>query len=523
MNLQVHDVPQLPITLENRPQQMKLNRTMLSSIILLPFLYSGSDHPSQLQQVQQRGSMTLLTRNGASSYYLDANGPTGPEYELVRQFSQYLGVTLEVEVADAFSRLGAKLNAGKGDLIAANLARTRTQELAFNFGPDYLQTQILVIRQRGAAHIAKLSDLVGLKVMVLAGSSYEETLQSARKDYPGLSWETRDDVSIEDLLLAVADAAIDVTLVDSNIYTINKPYYPRIEAAFTIDDSVPHAWAFRRGADDSLAQQARAFMLQMKDAGRLATLLERFHAASEGLDQPGMLQFVRNTRARLPPLIEVFRAAGDAYKIDWRLLAAVGYQESKWDPTAASYTGVRGIMMLTEQTAQQLGVVDRLDPSQSIDGGARYIVRLRARLPERIPEPDRTWMALAAYNMGMGHLRDARKLAQHQGLNPDLWSDVSQSLGLLSQEKWYSQTQHGYARGFEARLFVHNIRRYHETLVWMESREHPLLLTQNALRAQARSYKTYTPIARQRATARWHSSGGIDQRVGPGRLLMGWL
>jgi membrane-bound lytic murein transglycosylase F len=468
-------------------QLTKFAWAVLSGIALLPFLYSGSDHPSLLQQVQQRGSMTLLTRNGASSYYLDGNGPTGPEYELVRQFSQYLGVTLEVEVAASFGRLGAMLNTGKGDLIAANLARTGKQELAFNFGPDYLQTQILVIRRRGAAHIAKLSDLVGLKVMVLAGSSYEETLQSARKDYPGLSWETRDDVGIEDLLLAVADAAIDVTLVDSNIYAINKPYYPRIEAAFTIEDSMPHAWAFRRGADDSLAQQARAFMLQMKDAGRLAALMDRFHTASEGLDHPGMLQFVRDARARLPALIEVFRAVGNTYEIDWRLLAAVGYQESKWDPTAASYTGVRGIMMLTEQTAQQLGVADRLDPSQSIDGGARYIVRLRARLPQRIPEPDRTWMALAAYNMGMGHLRDARKLALDQGLNPDSWSDVSRSLGLLSQEKWHSQTQHGYARGFEARIFVHNIKRYHETLVWMESREHPLLLTQNALRAQARN------------------------------------
>lgn len=474
---------------------MKLNWALLSGIVLLPLLYSGNDQPSQLEQIQQRGSMTLLTRNGASSYYLDGHGPTGPEYELVRQFSLYLGVALEVEVADAFSHLGAMLDAGKGDLIAANLTRTGTRELAFNYGPDYLQTQTLVIRRRGAVHIANLSDLVGLKVMVLSGSSYAETLQTARKEYPGLSWETRDDVGIEDLLLAVADEAIDVTLVDSNIYALNKAYYPRIEAAFTIDGSVPHAWAFRRGSDDSLVEQARAFMLQAQDAGRLAALTDRFYAARERLDQPGMLHFLHNTRARLPRLIEVFRVAGDAYKIDWRLLAAVGYQESKWDPAASSYTGVRGIMMLTEQTAQQLGVDNRLDPAQSIDGGARYIVRLRARLPGGIPEPDRTWMALAAYNMGMGHLRDARKLAQHQGLSPDSWSDVSQSLDLLSQKKWYSQTQHGYARGFEARTFVNNIRRYHDILVWMESRKHPLLVTQNVFRAQARLHVKFQPQA----------------------------
>lgn len=451
---------------------------LLSGIALLPFLYSGNDHPSQLQQTQQRGSMTLLTRNGASSYYLGVNGPTGPEYELVRQFSRFLDVVLEVEVVDAFGQLNGLLNAGKGELIAANLTRTPARELLYNFGPDYLETQILAIHRRGGRPIANLGDLVGLKVMVIASSSYEEELESARKVFPDLSWESRNDVGIEDLLLAVSDEAIDVTLVDSNIYSINQAFYPDIESAFVVEESVPHAWAFRPGADDSLAEQARMFMLQAREDGRLAGIIDRFYTVDERLDQVGMFHFLRRARENLPQLIEVFREAGNAYGIDWRLLAAVGYQESHWDPEASSYTGVRGIMMLTEQTAEQLGVDDRLDPVQSIDGGARYIMRLRDRLPSRIREPDRTWMALAAYNLGMGHLHDARKLTEKQGLDPDSWVDVKSTLGLLSQEKWHSQTRHGYARGFEAKLFVENIRRYYEILVWMETREHPLMLTQ---------------------------------------------
>jgi membrane-bound lytic murein transglycosylase F len=207
--------------------------------------------------------------------------------------------------------------------------------------------------------------------------------------------------------------------------------------------------------------------------------MDRFYSVDEQLDQVGMYHFLARARERLPMLVEDFRIAGETYDIDWRLLAAVGYQESHWDPDASSYTGVRGIMMLTEQTAEQLGVDDRLDPAQSIDGGARYLVRLRDRLPTRIPEPDRTWMALAAYNMGMGHLRDARRLTQARGLDPDSWQDVSSSLDLLSQEKWHSQTRHGYARGFEAKLFVSNIQRYYETLVWMDTREHPLMVAQS--------------------------------------------
>jgi len=451
---------------------------LLSGIVLLPFLYSGEDHPSQLQQVMQRGSITLLTRNGASSYYLDAAGPTGPEYELVRQFSRYLGVALEVEVADSYSQLHSMLDGRKGDLIAANLSRTAARELIFNFGPDYQQTQTLVVTRRGAGPPKDFGDLVGRRIMVLAASSYEETLQAAHKSLPGLSWETRDDVGIEDLLLAVADQAIDVTLVDSSVYAINKAYYPRVQAAFAVEAVVPHAWAFPRGSDDSLAQKARAFMLQARESGRLAALLDAFYADRQELDQLGMLEFLRNARTRLPQLIEVFREAGNAVSLDWRLLAAVGYQESNWDPAASSFTGVRGIMMLTEQTARQLGVDDRLDPVQSIGGGARYISRLRSRLPARIPEPDRTWMALAAYNIGMGHLRDARRLTQKRGLNPDRWADVSTSLDLLSQEKWYSQTIYGYARGLEAKKYVEHIQRYYQTLVWMDSREHPLLVTQ---------------------------------------------
>jgi len=456
---------------------MKCSWTLLSGIVLLPLLYSGEDRPSQLQQVQQRGSMTLLTRNGASSYFLDADGPTGPEYELVRQFSRYLNVALNVEVAHTFASLSTMLNARKGELIAANLTRTRSRERAFNFGPDYLQTQILVIRRHGAGKLDSLADLAGLKLMVISGTSYEEALETARNDIPGLEWESRDDVGIEDLLLAVADKAIDATLVDSNIYAINKTFYPRIEVAFTIEDPVPHAWAFPRGSDDSLAQQARVFLLQQEETGHLESLMQKFYAETERLERPRMFHFLQDVRTKLPHLIDLFRNSAKTNQVDWRLLAAVGYQESNWDPVAESVTGVRGIMMLTEQTALQLGVDDRLDAAQSIEGGARYLARLRSRLPARIPEPDRTWMALAAYNMGMGHLRDARVLAQKQGLDPDRWSDVMAVLDLLSLEKWYSQTHHGYARGFEAKAYVENIRRFYEVLVWMESREHPLLVT----------------------------------------------
>ncbi len=453
-------------------------KSALTALVALPFLLSGNDRPTWLDQVLQRGSLTILTRNGASTYYLGPDGPTGPEVELAREFADYLGVELQIEVADAFAQLAVMLAQRKGELIAANLTRTPERELRFNFGPDYLETSTVVVYRRGQPQPESLAELVGRKIMVIAGSSYEETLRAAQMDLPGLEWEPRADVGMEDLLLAVADGAIDATLVDTNIYELSKPYYPRIDAAFTLPGTLPHAWAFPPGSDDSLVQKARAFLRQIEHNGRLAALHQAFYATGERMDRVGMFQFLRQVRVRLPPLIPVFREVGEAYDIDWRLLAAIGYQESHWDPEASSYTGVRGIMMLTERTATAMGLTDRLDPRQSIDGGARYLLRLRERIPDRIQEPDRTWMALAAYNMGMGHLEDARVLTQKQGGDPDAWIDVERHLDLLAQEKWHSQTRYGYARGHEARQFVANIRSYYETLVWMDTRDHPSLVAQ---------------------------------------------
>jgi membrane-bound lytic murein transglycosylase F len=335
-----------------------------------------------------------------------------------------------------------------------------------------------VISRTGNKQPKDLAGLVGRKIMVIDGSSYVEALQQAQLEFPGLQWETRNDVGIESLLLAVADQAIDATLVDSNIFELHKLFYPQLEVAFTLPGTVPHAWAFPPGKDLSLVESARDFMQQARDSGLLAGIMQQFYFELSSDEPFDMVHFLQRMRGRLPALIGAFQEAGEVYGVDWRLLAAVGYQESNWDPEATSATGVRGIMMLTEQTARQLGVTDRLDPYQSIDGGGRYLARLRDRLPDRIPEPDRTWMALAGYNMGMGHLRDVRILTQKQGLNPDSWIDVRSCLGLLTQEKWFSQTQHGYARGYGARAFVDSIQRYYEILIWMDTRDHPLLVTQ---------------------------------------------
>lgn len=433
---------------------------------------------TRLEQVQERGRLVMLTRNGASSYFIDGSGPTGPEYKLVKGLADRLGVALDVRVADAFAELSELLEQGEGDLIAANLSRTASRELQFRFALPYAETHTRVVVRRGLRVPESIADLEGLRGVVLAGSSYEEQLLAATATGTPLEWEARDDLGVEEMLHAVAEGDYEYTLVDERIFGLHRRYYPGIGDAFALDQGQHLAWAFQRDSDDTLVQAADLYLRKAREDGTLLAIESQFFAPAERLDPVDMIHFQARMRNRLPHYLPFFQEAAQDHDIDWRLLAAMGYQESHWEPTATSPTGVRGVMMLTLDTARSLGVDDRLDPLQSIRGGAEYFVRLRDRLPESITGQDRTWMALAAYNMGLGHLYDARRLTQGQGGDPDRWEDVRDRLPMLAQEKHYKHMRYGYARGYQAQHYVDNIQRFLDTLIWMDTRDHPLLAEQ---------------------------------------------
>ncbi|MGH8162055.1 MAG: transglycosylase SLT domain-containing protein, partial [Gammaproteobacteria bacterium] len=186
--------------------------------------------------------------------------------------------------------------------------------------------------------------------------------------------------------------------------------------------------------------------------------------------------FLNDVGNRLADYAASFERAAQATGLSWQLLAAVGYQESHWNPHAVSPTGVRGLMMLTIPTARSLGIHNRVNPKLSIIGAARYLVQLRDRLPASIRPPNRQWMTLAAYNVGYGHLMDARRLTQRQGGNPNLWADVKKRLAQLNEHHYYRHTRYGYANGVGAVHYVANIKNYENILSWR--------LAQNTLPAQ---------------------------------------
>ena len=253
-------------------------------------------------------------------------------------------------------------------------------------------------------------------------------------------------------------------------------------------------------ADDILASLIEFFGVVHHD-GTLLALDDKYYGHIEKFNYVETRTFIKAVETTLPKYQALFEKY--AQELDWRLLAAISYQESHWNPTARSYTGVRGMMMLTLATAKQMGIKSRLDTEQSIRGGAKYFKRMIAMMPDRIPSPDRIWFALASYNVGFGHLNDARIITQRQGGDPDRWVEVKKRLPLLQQKKYYKNTKHGYARGEEPVHYVDNIRRFYDTLAWLDDKAKEQVLALEKQKADEALQKLFqldeTPEAAEEA------------------------
>lgn len=440
----------------------------LSVIGILLVLGGCAEEPSTLERVQAEGVLRVITRNSPATYFQDRNGETGFEYELVKRFADDLGLELKIETADNLDELFASLSKPNGPVLAAaGLVESDGRQQHARFSLPYLEVTPQVIYRNGQQRPTRPDDLLGKRILVLKGSSHAEQLAALKLQLPELTYEESAAVEVVDLLRMVDEGQIDLTLVDSNELAMNQVYFSNVRVAFDLGDAQNLAWATAPGEDRSLLDEMNAFIERAHKNGSLQRLKDRYYGHVDVLGYVGAYTFAKHLQQRLPRYEKHFREAAQANQVDWRLLAAMGYQESLWQPTATSKTGVRGLMMLTLRTAQAMGVSDRLNPKQSIAGGAKYIVYVKDQLPESIQEPDRTWFALAAYNVGGGHLEDARKLTEAEGLDPNKWLDVQKILPRLAQKQWYSKTRYGYARGGEPVHFVRNIRRYYDILTWV--------------------------------------------------------
>jgi peptidoglycan lytic transglycosylase F len=444
--------------------------------------------PAPTPPPHKAGDLIALLRPGPTTWYLAPDGSNaGFDYDLLSLFAQRQGLVLKVVASsDPRARLaagdsGAALGAGA---LYRYPSPADDPAAALVFSMPYYTVEPVLIYNVESYRPLSWDDLAGTSVAVLQGAGIARALERVRIEHPEVQRESIALSSVESLITQVSDGTLDYAVVAANEADVAQSTYLNVERAFSVGGRLDQVWAFAP-AQSSLRDQADAFFEQIRKDGTLTRLIERYFAR---VQVPRIDAGVLHDRMKsaLPQYRPLFEHAQETTGVEWRLLAAIAYQESQWDAQATSETGVRGLMQLTEETARRLGVSDRLDPYDSTLGAARYLRELKDKLPLRIAEPDRTWIALAAYNIGIAHLEDARILAQKQKLNPDHWSDVKKTLPLLAQPEYYESAKFGYARGGMPVAFVDRVRAYYDILLRTESRYRPRLRPTTALEAAAR-------------------------------------
>lgn len=423
--------------------------------------------PSLLDTIKRKKELRVVMLNAPSTYYIGADGIQGFEYDLIKDYSEHLGVELNITTVNTISEAIEFTKRSDFHVLSASLTKTPSRIAKFNFGPSYFEVQQQVVCNRrllrNKLFPRDVESLSGLKIKIGEGTSYSDTVRSLIKDGFDIDITYTTAYSTEELLEQVSKNTIDCTIVDSNIYALNLRYYPEMEMAFTISERQQLAWVL---ADDSEKLEADMYtwLNEYSQKGKMAELKDHYYSNVHYFNYYDYKMFYKRIESRLPIYKKFFVASGLKYGIPWKLLAAIAYQESHWNPNAKSFTGVRGMMMLTNATAKLLGIKDRIDPEQSIVGGTRHIKQMIKFVPKEVEGENRLKFALAAYNIGMGHIHDARRLAKRLGYNQNIWSDLKQVLPLLSKKKYYKTLKYGYARGEEPVKYVESIYDYRDIL-----------------------------------------------------------
>ncbi|URL02350.1 membrane-bound lytic murein transglycosylase MltF [Avibacterium sp. 20-126] len=422
-------------------------------------IMQSEDNPYAM--VQTKGKLIVGTLNNPISYFIGSEGATGFEYELTKAFADYLDVELDIRPMESVQALFSALSAHQIDLAAANLLYQPEKLEQFQLGPAYSSASWQLVYRKGENRPTSLEKLNG-RLVVAKGSELNLLLNRFKEQYPDLQWTTVDQ-SQEELLLQVAEGKLDYTIANSIDISITQQIKPQLAVAFDVTDEATIHWYFANNTYNELQAALLDFMNNAIETGLIARIEEKYFNHLAQFDYVDTRSYLNAIETILPKYADLF----DKYKgeLDWRLLAAIAYQESHWNPEATSPTGVRGMMMLTKATAERMKINNRLDAEQSIKAGSEYLHLLLAQMPNTIRQEDRIWFALCAYNMGLGHLLDVRRLTKSLGGDPDNWLDVKKNLPLLAEKRYYTNLKYGYARGYEAYQYVENIRRYMNSIV----------------------------------------------------------
>jgi len=422
--------------------------------------------PTQVEDVLDKGVLRVATRNGPLMYYKDASGAVGGlEADLAGAFAQSLGVEVEYVVVPSLQEVYDLVRTGQVHMAAAGLTISPERMEQVNYGPSYMQVRQQLVVGQDVQPPSSIEDVGNAYIHVVADSSHAETLRELSRENPEIvpqpvSWATS-----TDLIAMLARKELDYALIDSSMAKWARMVFPEVKVAFDVGEPKDFAWAFPPGEDDSLLARAAQFINDMRADGELNRIIDRYFDHLDVLDPSGNRQFLRDVRYRLPAYRQNFVQSAKRHSLDWRLLAAVGYQESRWDPGAVASTGTRGMMQFTGVTAQELGVSNPHDAPSSIEGAARYLKLLQKQLPQEIAEVERPWFALAAYNIGIGTVFDAIRRHHRRHKTDITWESFRTALVDAAQGSAFNRKRR------ELTLhYVDSIRAYYDLMVWVTER-----------------------------------------------------
>ncbi len=439
-------------------------------------LWRTTDYPEihvDLQQIRKRGKLIAITSYSSTSYFLYRGKPMGYEYELLKNLCEYLDLDLEIKIARDMDKIIDMLLKGEGDLISYGMAVTRRRLEKMAFTEYHTKTHQVLVQRKPAewrnmrrheieeSLIRDPLDLIGKTVYVRRDSAYYSRLKNLMDEIGGdINIRTvAGTVETEELIQMVANGKIDYTVADYNIAAINATYYENIDIDTGISFNQRIAWALRNTSPE-LLKVINAWIEKMRKESDYYVIYNRYFKNEKAFRRRIRSEYFSGSGGKISEYDQLLKEKAEELGWDWRLLASLIYQESRFDPDVESWAGAVGLMQIMPVTAEHLGVDDLEDPAENIDAGVRFLKELQGTFDD-IPNPEeKTKFVLASYNVGPGHIQDARRLAEKYGNKSDVWTgEVELWIQKKSQSKYYNDevVRYGYCRGIETYRYVRDV------------------------------------------------------------------
>lgn len=418
-----------------------------------------------LDGIKKRGVLRVLTRNSSATYFIERGGRHGFQYELVKAFAKRLKVRLRMVVPSSRKGLRTALLQGEGDMIAAGMSITKARAELVRFSrPVMSASRVVAVRADEARPLNKPKDLKDFEISVnFDSTTYRDAKRmEERLGFPLKLKNIDDDVEMEEMARRLGRGEYEAIIIDDDLLGLSRAAGEPVKATIPVSKPKRKGWAFHPGAP-KLQRAANRFLAWAVRSNTLKILHARYYRPeARGAKRARESQYRADADGHLSPFDNMFQEVGRETGVDWRVLAAVAYTESQFDPKAKSRWGAQGLMQVMPKTGRRVGVTKLSDPQQNILAGARYIARLEALFKD-VPEDRRLWFAIAAYNAGVGHIYDAQKIARRTGRDPKRWfGNVEQALLLKMQPKWHERTKHGYARAIQTVRYVNSVQSRYE-------------------------------------------------------------